>query len=453
VALERSGLKVTIPLVFGICLSLVSLADSPPQAPSAEELARELSSVKLELKQLKSDLEAARKKPGFRSLLGEAFDLGGEIEIEFVDLQSKTETVSGVTVVRREEDSPFLRVDKVRLSPEITFTGKGDPVQIYAQGDLDFLVREQANVRARVKEFHITFEGEPADWLEVRLRLGLEDPFMRPPHDTEFWPLAATAFWRREAVGFFFRTRAGRPSRPLGRLNLYASVTNGYRLDDREPGEGDFDIVSREARISGNTELRELGIGVGWEKRWLDEPDESFLGRVQSEVLGFYYNDSMADDDKGYLEDILGASDQLLSPAGTLGVKGRELWGGNMVLEAGGLSFVLQVLHGRDGKLKRNSGYVECGYRFTFEEPLLWGEYLRSVKPLVRYGWLRSNLRRTPFDTRTWDRTRWTFAVITELRKNVYLLTEYALNREKTGGVDPKDPNTNEFLAQIDIFF
>jgi hypothetical protein len=426
-----------------------------------------LDEIEAKLAALSEEVDDIKGDTGFRSLLDESFDLGGEVEIEMVDAQS--EWNPNTQKPSRAENSPYMRIDKIRLSPRIRITKKDAPIVITAEGDLDFL---SDTGRARVKEYYLDFEAVHADWAASRLRVGQDDRFMRPDHDTEFWPLAATTFWRRETIGVFWRTELWDDEDLTGEWSIHASVTNGNAFDDREPGEGedDFVIVSHDTRTGfGESELREYAVGLGWQKRWRDPKDGDLLGRIETDLLGFYYNDSMGDDDEAYLAD----SFPELNPfagGGAVGtnpvwtgdgagnaivrqLRGRELWGGNAVLEVGELTVTAHVVRGRDGGIKRKSGYVEGAYKIAFTDPLLLGDYIDWVMPLVRYGWLDSNIPRIPTNTRTWDRRRWTVALLTRVRRNLILKTEYAFNEEKIGGVNPKDPNTNEFLVQLELTF
>ena len=104
------------------------------------------------------------------------------------------------------------------------------------------------------------------------------------------------------------------------------------------------------------------------------------------------------------------------------------------------------------GALKRTTGYGEAAYQVEFEEPLVFGQLIRSVTPLVRYGWLDVDTDRPPDpdNTLTWDRQRWTLGVITEVRRTLLLKIEYCFNDEDTGD---GDRDTNELLVQLEIFF
>ncbi len=427
----------------------------PAVRPRDDDLRARLEKLEIELGELKEELEDEKDQKGFISFLKERFDMGGEIEIEFVEAESEWNPATDAP--SRSEDSPFMRIDKIRLSPMIRFTKNSAPISVIAQGDLDFL---SDTGRARVKELYVTFEGLHTEWAASRLRIGLDDRFMRPDCETEFWPLAATTFWRRETLGLFWRTQLGDQKDALGEWDLLASLTNGSALDDREPGEGedDFVVISQDARTGfGESELREIGVGLGWEKRWCDRGDAGFLGRIETEFLGFYYNDSLGDDDLAFYSSSFNALDTDVIWSGSSGgtpraINGREMWGGNALLTVGGLWVLGHVAHGRDGKLKRKTGYVETAYEWEFPDPLLMGEYIRSVTPLVRHGWLRSDLPREPSNTLTWDRERWTVALLTELRRNVMLKVEYVFNEEDIGG-GLGDPDTDELLIQLELTF
>ena len=265
------------------------------EAAGEQDVLARLAELEAQIAKLTQDAVDDRESTGFLSLLEERFDMGGEIEVEFVD--SQRENNPGGPLPSGGESSPYVRLDKLRLSPRVTFTGRRAPLQITAEGDIDFLVRTTS--RARVKEFYLAIEGVHSEWAESRLRIGLDDAFMKPPNmiDTEAWPLAVTAFSRNETLGFFWRTRLGDRREALGRFSLQASLTNGFRLRDRDPGEDDaFEMIGQEGRVGGRgSALREYGFGVGWERRWFE--GSGLIDRIDTDISCFYTNDSLQSDD------------------------------------------------------------------------------------------------------------------------------------------------------------
>jgi hypothetical protein len=158
----------------------------------------------------------------------------------------------------------------------------------------------------------------------------------------------------------------------------------------------------------------------------------------------FYYNDEMGSDDDLFTA----ANPDLGIIAG--GRDRKELWGVNGILQVGELEFLGQYIEGCDGGLERTGGYLQASYDLEFDTPLIKGYFISQIKPIVRWGALRVDAPRMIDSALTWDRKRWTFGIITELRNRVLLKTEYAVNEEETGG---SDPDTNELLIQLELSF
>ncbi len=404
----------------------------------------ELRKLKKEIAELSKDLEKEKDRTGFLSDLEHRFDLGGKVELEFIDAQDESDPRDEIP--EGSDGEPYLFINKIRLEPRIDFTRKEDPIQVELAGQLDFLPRSEG--RARAKEFYATAEGLHAPWAESRLRIGLDDRFMAPDYPGRIWPLPSTSYWRNEELGLFWRTRLGNVSEPWGRLAVHASLTNGMSLEDDDPHEAEgFDVMGHDARFGGNgSTLREYGVGLGWERRWCEAGDVPLLGAVQTELMGFYYNDSLGDGDLIYLQSTRFEGSDIASS----NLRGKELWGGNAVLKLGGFTGTAHMMEGRDGRLRRKTGFVEANYRWDFEQPLFVDQIVTGVMPLVRYEWLDMSCPNNPAQSVTYDRERWVLAVIAPVMETIDLMMEYAINEDDTGG---RDPNNNEVVITLEVRF
>jgi hypothetical protein len=406
--------------------------------------------LEAQLGEMREDLKEASEEPGFLSALEERLSFGGEFRIQLVDSQNEPGPPSST------EAEPHLRIDRVRLEPRVQFTGKSSPLDIFAQGQFDFVSDEGGSTK--VKELYAVFSGRHAEWAGSELKIGLEDRFIRATADTTFWPLPASAFWRQEELGLFLETDLGDRRGPLGRLRLNCSLSNGQALDAQEAGEDSdaFPVISQEPRLgTENAALREYGFGLGWNYRWLEETPVPLVRSVDTDIMGFYFNDSLTDADLGFYRDNLQDVDSSLIWADraaleVVDVRGKELYGANAEVDLGDLVVAGQWIEGRDGKVRRRGGYVEATYGIELATPLVMEAFIREVTPLVRYEWLSTNLPRTPSNTLTWDRRRWALGLIVEVRKNVNLKTIYAFNEERTGD---GDPDTNELVVQLELMF
>src|SRR5690606_15054753 len=95
--------------------------------------------------------------------------------------------------------------------------------------------------------------------------------------------------------------------------------------------------------------------------------------------------------------------------------------------------FFGQMIAAQDGELDRLGWYIEGSYKFDITG---W-RYIDTIRPLISYSVLDSDIAPNPTannGSMTWDRRQWTFAVISELTRNVTFRSEYQLNLEDTGG-------------------
>ncbi|HAK95746.1 MAG TPA: hypothetical protein DCM87_12310 [Planctomycetes bacterium] len=404
----------------------------------------ELRKLKKEIEALGKDLKKEKNRTGFLSELEHRFDLGGEVDLEFIKGQDESDPRDAIP--EGSDGEPYLYLRWIRLKPRVDFTSKEDPIQVELAGQLDFLARSEP--RARAKELYLTAEGLHAPWAESRIRIGLDDRFMAPDNLGRIWPLAATSYWRNEELGLFWRTRLGDTREPWGRLGLHASLTNGMRLADEDPHEAEgFDATGHDARFGGNgSTLREYGLGLGWERRWCEAGDVPLLGAIGTEFMGFYYNDSLGDDDLVYLQSSRFAGSDIASS----NLRGKELWGGNAVLKVGGFTGIAHLMEGRDGRLRRKTGFLEASYRWDFEQPLFLNQIVRGVMPFVRYEWLDVSCPHNVAQSVTYDRERWVLAIVTPIMETIDLMAEYAINKDETGGRDPKN---NEIVLTLEVRF
>ncbi|MBN1419405.1 MAG: hypothetical protein JXP34_11555 [Planctomycetes bacterium] len=397
-------------------------------APNASALERRVANLEAEVAGLRSELEAEKEKEGFISSLGEHFDFGGQIEIDFlIDTQNETDPKYGAGT---DEPDPRFRAKRLRLEPEIHFTKEID-----AKAQIDL---EPEEGESRVRELYARIEAVSLDRFSMEVRVGLEDRFMRRGEDyrTEEYPLLGTAFWKYEATGFFWRSEIGRARDPLGELNLHASLTTGYEFDTNGVGkDNSFEMLTDETRFD-HLSLREIGGGVEYRKRFGD--------LILIEVLGFLYDDEMPIDDVQLLQSTVPGY------RANWNLRGRRRYGVQGGIEIGPFGIFAQYMEADDGRLDRRGWYVEPRYHLSFERPVIIDKYLRWVEVVVNYGTLDVDLPRVTSAPTTWDRRRLGLGSVLGVTDDVLLRCEYYVNRERTGS---GDPSTNEFLAQLELMF
>jgi len=398
------------------------------EAPDGARLERRIANLEAEVAELRSELETEKGKKGFISSLGERFDLGGTVEIDFfIDTQNETDPKYGPGT---DEPDPRFRVKRLRLEPEIHFTKEID-----AKAQIDL---EPQEGESRIRELYARIQPLNLDRFAMDVRIGLEDRFMRRGEDyrTEEYPLLGTAFWKYEATGFFWKCEIGKSKDVLGELDLYASLTTGYEFERNGVGkDNSFEMLTDQTRFD-HVSLREIGGGVGYRKRFGDI--------VVLEILGFLYDDEMAIDDAQLLQSTVPGY------RANWNLRGRRRYGIQGEIGIGPVAIFAQYMEADDGRLDRSGWYVEPRYRFAFERPVIADKYLRWVEAVVNYGTLDVDLPRVASAPTTWDRRRLGLGSVIGVTDDVLLRCEYYFNREKTGA---GDPDTNELLAQLELMF
>ncbi len=356
--------------------------------------------------------DAAGKGPEWLpSLFGEEFRLGGRLQVEYFNPE-------------QEERVPSARTD---------YPGGGfhvDELSLYLDGDFknDIRLHTRFDITGEdqgLVEGYIDFENL---YFNSELRIGLQDRFFRPGRYTETYPLPGIAFWRSRVLGATWKGT-------YDPVYAYVSVTNGTQLGDRQLGEdksaqmiSDDDI---EYDMNGDKELS-AGLGI----------DVDFAPYGKLDLLGFGLTGELSSEDVTFLQ-------TEVPGYGFSFNQDKELAGVNLDYGIGEWDLFAQAIAGRDGDLERFAWYTELSYRFQFEGM----KFLNSLRPLIRYGELDTNMTPQPFmanGSLTWDREQWLIGAVAELVRNVYFRMEYAFNEEDTGG---SDANNNEFLFQLEVRF
>ncbi|HPP02764.1 MAG TPA: hypothetical protein PLX83_19430 [bacterium] len=355
--------------------------------------------------------EKTKKDYWLPSLKGEYFSLGGRLQFEYFDPENETALRSAMP----DNPNGSFKVDEFRIYLDADFKNN---VRFHGKYDVE---GEEGNL----VETYVDFENLP---LWSALRVGVQPRFYRPDRYTESYPLAGNAFWRKRDLGITWKGT-------LDPVYAFMSVSNGATLDREEVGEDQGDRLIgenlTELDFNGN---KEFSAGLGLDLN-LDP-----YGKLN--LMGFGMVGDLSDEDLRFL--------QLQVPGyGFRNDDQREMAGVNLDYRIDEWDFFAQAIGRRDGELERFGWYTELSYKFNFKGM----RYLNSLRPLVRYGELDTNLTPQPFianGSLTWDREQWLFAVIAELVRNVSFRAEYMLNEEKTGGPGAQN---NELLFQLEIVF
>ncbi len=173
---------------------------------------------------------------GFLSIKGADFQLGGEMEFEFVDTDSDG-----------KDADPHFQLDKVVLHPKIKI---GDDIKLDAQ----IYVQES---KTYLNEIHAKITGfSPDCWLDA----GLYERWLKSQHGrkTEGYSLLGTSFYRDDALTVTWGGESGA-------FYWMLSAGNGYEIDQKqiaEDGASDSKIIHDNHATSGLSDSAEYGINL-----------------------------------------------------------------------------------------------------------------------------------------------------------------------------------------------
>lgn len=439
-----------------IVMSLALLAGIAPAI--AETVEERLDRQEKEIAEIRQQL----REKGNSSGLGfpEWFSLNGEWEFEYVDTQ--TDEFSAT----KGNSQPHWQHDKFLLKPKITLSKN-----LYMKGELEF-----ARDTARIEEFHAHFTGLP---LDSQIILGFDERFSKADkgfdmadRKTESYPLIGTAFWRDEMYSIQWGGKTKTDAGMLKDVFWRVHWGDGLALDDRDIGEddapGNAEITHDNDQLASGSGLstlknkKELGFGLGF----TFEPTKNY----KFDIAGWILDSELHDDgDKGQLTNIVGYS--ALDPQSTITAATDDTMTRigyrtthKFKSDAGETMFVYEYAEAEDGKLERYGNYGQLSHKFKFK-PLIGGEFLNSIEPLVRFEDYHTNLARSFTGNgygETWDRKQEVYALLLGLVSNnklkATLKLEYLMNEEKTGAIpgnstQENDPDNDEFLAQFEFKF
>lgn len=409
--------KTLFRLALGMLFLFISVSASAAERhPLVEFLIKKGIITKKEAGNLAKEIKKyeAQKpaKGGFLSAKGAEFEIGGELELEFVN-----------TGHDGSDDKAHFQLDKLVLQPKLKIS---DNLKLDAQ--LYFL-----ESGATLNEIHAKFSNLFwGTWVDV----GLYERWVKSQYQRklEAYPLIGTAFWRDDAVTLTW----GGEIKPLYWM---LSVGNGYELDDKQVSEdagrtfasgttGNY-ILHDDHATSGLSDSMEYGINLGLEQK---------LGKGKIDILGFYYIDELSDADITFLQS------QFPGYTSTTVEKNRR--GLSVRYGLGGWRLAGQYIMAKDGLLGRNGWVAETGYHFKFKDR----EWFSGVMPVISYGVLNiaSPYHQNPNNPLSWDRQKTMGGLIVDLSKNTKLKLEYYSNHEVAGG---NDVANDEFLTQLEFKF
>ena len=216
-------------------------------------------------------LEEKLKKPyegGFLFLGGAKFELSGKGEIELIDTQSDDDI---------DEKEPHFAL-LLELRPKITVT---DDMHMEFEIDIN-----QAG--SQLDEWYVEFVNLP---FNSKIKLGLDDRFMRLAKKTETYSLAEIAFWRDDEVGIFLSTE----HEPF---YGHFSISEGLEINTKQVGkDSSYQMLHDNDRTDNFNGIKEIGLGLGYKNK---------LGKLgEIDLLAFGYIDELSSEDISTLQSSL----------------------------------------------------------------------------------------------------------------------------------------------------
>ncbi len=364
--------------------------------------------------EMKQEIDAyLKKKPAEKDTLdkllttkrGGKFSLAGELEYEYKDVQHDG-----------AEPEPHLALDKFVLQPRVYLRDN-----VYVDVQLYF----QPHHKTYINEIHVMFKDIPYKYTYVDVGLYEREIKNHSHRTSEDYPLIGTAFWRDDeyAVSLGGKWKY-----------LYGSLLagDGLALGKKQTAEdSSYKIIHDNNREDDFNGLNEFNANLGYRN------DYGKLGKV--DVLLFYVYKELSDSDIEFLMDIPGYSGDTDDDSG-------YRYGFGADYSIGGLRLYGQYIEAGDGELERSGWYIQPSYKLKLAQR----DSFNAFEILFRYGELNVDVPADVTDSLTWDRNKFTIALISDVYKNIKLKTEYYLNDEDTGG---EDVANDEFLAQLEVKF
>jgi hypothetical protein len=367
-------------------------------------------------------------------------DVGGEMELEYVDTQMERDSLAD----RTEYPSGRLQIDFAGVTVKASLSE-----DIFARLEARFRPAEPVDLQEAI--FRV--EGLPAGGY---VQLGWDNRIMKPRRRTEAYPLVGTAFWKGKELALgagidleLFRIREkgsgdagldapGKKGKTVHSLSLVfeASVGNGMPLGKRPAGE------DPSFRVLGYDEM-DIDFNAGKEAALLLGVKGRLFSALRYDLSAFACASTLTDEDRQVLWDLPGY--------GTPQSRDHYFYGYTARLRWEGIEFLAHLCNGRLGRLGRAAWFVQASYRFRWKGiEALGTRLLSSLRPIFRYGALDLDTVPDPADSLTWDRERITAALHVEIMDNALLKIEYTVNNETTGD---RLVLNDELVVQVEVRF
>jgi hypothetical protein len=367
---------------------------------------------------------------------GEWLQIGGELELEYVDAAHDNNGAREVsTAVGGTESEGQFQIDKFVLETKANFSE-----DIYWLQKLEFAPSNSPDTNtvdidnSYVMIKNVVDHFGISDPTDTYISLGVQDPFEKRSRILENYNLLGTAFHRDEQLGIQMGGH-------WKSLYWRSAVSNSNELSDRSPNDdsSDFEIVEDNEQNFDEDTNKEISFGLGFDHDFGD------LGAIN--LLGFYNIAHLSEEDVAFLQTISGYS-------GNFSDEINIERGIRLDYSLAGLRLHGMLINAQDGLMDRQGYAFEISYLLDLPGTERNGrKFLTGVRPVYEYSQLNvggGGLNPNPIDARTWDRGKHVIGVVTDVSKNMKLKLEYAINDEETGN---QDVNNNEWLGQLELKF
>ena len=340
-------------------------------------------------------------------------ELGGEVELEFVDVEGEGGFDNkDLTYQKVKTRSPHMRIDKAVLGIKVNYSENLSYTLEYRFDDDD----------AKIDK-HYARLNVPA--INTRFEFGNNRPLVATKRYTEGYPLIGTAYWKGRELHLTSISKFNMGGLKLN-LGFSTAMKRAFATDDLAEDKS-FKMMTYGNYSPNDGQTMEYGIKAGAE----------FAG-----ILGegwFYLGELMDDYDwKTSLSQGLNGYDEL----GDEEDKTHFWYGGRLTGDWGPLHVRTEYIYSKDGLLPREGAYAEAGIQLP--ENLTFFIPVKSVSMYGRSGFL--NLIDVPLSSGTshewaylaepmsWSRQMNTISAIFKLNDFITVKAEYYVLNEDTGG-------------------
>ena len=359
--------------------------------------------------------------------------LGGEVEMEFIDVEGPGGfSNQDLTVKKVKNRSPHMRIDKAVLIAKVDYNEN-----LYYNFEFRF-----SDDRAFIAK-HYARLNIPS--INTQFELGKNKPMVATKRRTEGYPLIGTAFWKGREYHITSETKTEMgPFKITGGLSF--AMKRPIGTDDAAEDKS-FKMLVYDNYDSKDGQTFEYGTSLG-------------LKAFGLSAQGWYYTGKLIDDFdwKMSLGFMSGYNDYAKSTEGVEKDDMTHYWyGGRVGFDQGNLHTRVEYIKAMDGWLPRSGYYVEGSYDVNLKKG-------RSISPIVRVGELNLGLLYPSLgDPSTWGRSLTTVGLLAKLNNFLSMKVEYYLVGETTGGkvttnseglvVDNSFVKDNQLLMQIKYEF